>query len=92
MVNWVETQTRRANRNLLLVKAGLLLTLIGALYANRQYYANFVMGCNRWGFRVCAYAALLTPEYPPFRFDSGPSEPSGSTGPSLPPVAPAVPG
>lgn len=46
MVNWVEAENKRANRNLLLVNGVLLLCLLGALYANWQYYANFVMGCR----------------------------------------------
>ena len=30
---------------------------------------NFVVGVNRWGFRVTAYAYLLYDEYPPFALD-----------------------
>ena len=47
---------------------------------------DFVMGMNRWCYRVLAYAALMRDEYPPFRLDNGGLDP-GSV-PAVP-VTPA---
>ena len=45
---------------------------------------DLIIGLNRWLFRVIAYAALMTDQYPPFRLDQGGTEP-GSLPDDLPP-------
>lgn len=37
---------------------------------------DFVMGMNRWVYRVVVYMLLLRDEYPPFRLDMGGQEPN----------------
>lgn len=59
---------------------GLLVLFLGlALLFARRYPAgifDLVMGMNRWGARVAAYAMLMTDTYPPFRLDQGSQEQS----------------
>jgi hypothetical protein len=58
---------------------GLLVFFAGvALLFTGRYIAglfDFVMGLDRWVYRVGAYVALMTDKYPPFRLDMGPHDP-----------------
>lgn len=46
---------------------------------------DFVLGMQRWCFRVAAYALLLRDEYPPFRLDTGGIDPGSLPVPPPPP-------
>ncbi len=61
---------------LLVIIAGLVLLFTGR-YPKAIF--DFVMGLNRWVYRVATYAALMTDAYPPFRMDMGGPESAPDT-------------
>ena len=80
----------------LLVLIAAIVLLFTGRYPKPLY--DFVLGMDRWALRVGAYAALMTDRYPPFRLDTGGTDPGSQPAWPTPPApsgtpvaAPAVP-
>ncbi len=61
-----------------LIAVLVLIAAVALLFSGTypQPLFDLTLGLDRWCFRVLAYTALMTDQYPPFRLDSGGTEPS----------------
>jgi hypothetical protein len=76
-----------------LITVLVLIAAVALLFTTRypRGIFDFVLGLDRWAFRVAAYAGLMTDRYPPFRLDQGEGDlaPAGAAEPVVaePPAA-----
>lgn len=69
---WLQVSAGMSLFGLLVFIAGVILLFTG-VYSRGLF--DFLMGLNRWIYRVTAYVALMRDEYPPFHLDMGPRDP-----------------
>ncbi len=85
---WSQVGAGMSLFGLLVFIAGVILLFTG-VYSRGLF--DFLMGLNRWIYRVTAYVALMRDEYPPFHLDMGPRDP-GEAAAMPPAMTPAGPG
>ncbi|WP_225754979.1 DUF4389 domain-containing protein [Actinotalea sp. Marseille-Q4924] len=63
---------------------GVLVLVVGVVLLFSGRYPgglhDLLVGLNRWLYRVGVYVSLMTDQYPPFRLDMGPGEPTSVRG------------
>ena len=69
---WVQVSAGMSLFGLLVFIAGVILLFTG-VYSRGLF--DFLLGLNRWIYRVTTYVALMRDEYPPFHLDMGPRDP-----------------
>ena len=69
VVSFFQPGGNKRNNSLGLVNFLAIFGAIALLFTGKYPESIFklVIGLNRWSYRVCAYAALMTDQYPPFR-------------------------
>jgi len=69
VVGFFQPGGNRRNNSLGLVNFLAIFAGFALLFTGKYPESIFklVIGMNRWSYRVCAYAALMTDQYPPFR-------------------------
>jgi len=69
VVSFFQPGGNKRNNSLGLVNFLAIFGAIVLLFTGKYPESIFklVIGLNRWSYRVCAYAALMTDQYPPFR-------------------------